>query len=85
MSGYFIPGPKNTPKSKLFFFRSNSSHFMDGGRDVSLRPKKIKNTSDVLRAQVRILTTGFSLMLHASTNNNNSSSGNIYHRFFDWF
>ena len=65
MSGYFIPGPKNTPKSKLFFFRSlNSSHFMDGGRDVSLRPKKIKNTSAVLRAQVRILTTGFSLMLH---------------------
>jgi hypothetical protein len=56
---------------------------MDGGRDVSLRPKKIKNTSAVLRAQVRILTTGFSLMLHASTNNNNnSSSGNIYHRFF---
>jgi hypothetical protein len=55
---------------------------MDGGRDVSLRPKKIKNTSAVLRAQVRILTTGFSLMLHTSTNNNNSSSGNIYHRFF---
>jgi hypothetical protein len=68
MSGYFIPGPKNTPKSKLFFFRSlNSSHFMDGGRDVSLRPKKIKNTSAVLRAQVRILTTSFSLMLQQTT------------------
>ena len=71
MSGYFIPGPKNTPRvqnSFLLFFFSLKLFSLDGwSRDVSLHPNKIKNTSAVLRSKVRILTTGFSLTLQQTT------------------
>jgi hypothetical protein len=82
MSGYFFPGPKNTPKVSLVFFfyeqtLCTTCHF--------LIPDKIKTSFAHPRRSTRASSTFDRWFLAHTSTNNNSSSGNIYHRFFDWF